>query len=127
MSHQTVYLETLGCQMNVLDSELVLGQLRACGYTPTGDMHEADLVLVNTCSVRAHAEDKALSRLGALKRSSCRKPGRSGKGSWPCQETAINPRWSNTCARRILACTALSERWRASTFSGWEVRCLVQD
>ena len=76
MSHQTVYLETLGCQMNVLDSELVLGQLRACGYTPTGDMHEADLVLVNTCSVRAHAEDKALSRLGALKRSSCRKPGR---------------------------------------------------
>jgi tRNA-2-methylthio-N6-dimethylallyladenosine synthase len=73
---RTVYLETLGCQMNVLDSELVLGQLRACGYAPTGDMHAADLVLINTCSVRGHAEDKALSRLGALKRSIRRKPGR---------------------------------------------------
>jgi len=76
MAEKTVYLETMGCQMNVLDSELVLGQLRACGYTPTEDMHEADLVLVNTCSVRGHAEDKALSRLGELKRSAQRKPER---------------------------------------------------
>ncbi|MGD2109002.1 MAG: tRNA (N6-isopentenyl adenosine(37)-C2)-methylthiotransferase MiaB [Phycisphaerae bacterium] len=68
MSGKTVYLETMGCQMNVLDSELVLGQLRAQGYAPTNDMNAADVVLINTCSVRDHAEQKVLSRLGSLKR-----------------------------------------------------------
>ncbi|MCK4658589.1 MAG: tRNA (N6-isopentenyl adenosine(37)-C2)-methylthiotransferase MiaB [Phycisphaerae bacterium] len=76
MNHKTVYLETMGCQMNVLDSELVLEQLRTRGYAPTGEMHEADLVLINTCSVRAHAEDKAFSRLGSLKKSIRNKPDR---------------------------------------------------
>jgi len=65
---KTVYLETMGCQMNVLDSALVLGQLRALGYNPTEDMTRADVVLINTCSVREHAEQKVLSRLGALKK-----------------------------------------------------------
>jgi len=65
---KSVYLETMGCQMNVLDSELVLGQLRALGYHPTQDMTRADVVLLNTCSVREHAEQKVLSRLGALKK-----------------------------------------------------------
>ena len=65
---KTVYLETMGCQMNVLDSELVMGQLRALGYEATADMTGADLVLLNTCSVRDHAEQKALSRLGALRK-----------------------------------------------------------
>lgn len=65
---KSVYLETMGCQMNVLDSELVLGQLRALGYDPTEDMTRADVVLLNTCSVREHAEQKVLSRLGALKK-----------------------------------------------------------
>ncbi len=68
MPQKTVYLETMGCQMNVLDSELVLGLLRAQGYEPTDDMTTADLALINTCSVRDHAEQKALSRLGSLKR-----------------------------------------------------------
>jgi len=58
----------MGCQMNVLDSELVLGQLRALGYEPTNDMTAASLVLINTCSVRDHAEQKALSRLGSLRK-----------------------------------------------------------
>ncbi len=65
---KTVYLETMGCQMNVLDSELVLGQLRALGYSPIEEMTRADVVLINTCSVREHAEQKVLSRLGALKK-----------------------------------------------------------
>jgi tRNA-2-methylthio-N6-dimethylallyladenosine synthase len=65
---KTVYLETMGCQMNVLDSELVLGQLRTLGYHLTEDMSRADVVLLNTCSVREHAEQKVLSRLGALKK-----------------------------------------------------------
>ena len=58
MAHKTVYLETMGCQMNVLDSELVLGLLRRMGYVPTERFQGADLVLLNTCSVRQHAEDK---------------------------------------------------------------------
>jgi len=68
MPQKTVYLETMGCQMNVLDSELVLGQLRARGYEPIDDMAAADVVLLNTCSVRDHAEQKALSRLGSLRK-----------------------------------------------------------
>ncbi|UCE62297.1 MAG: tRNA (N6-isopentenyl adenosine(37)-C2)-methylthiotransferase MiaB [Phycisphaerales bacterium] len=68
MQGSTVYLETMGCQMNVLDSELVMGQLRAIGYRPVDDAAKADVVLINTCSVREHAEQKVLSRLGALKK-----------------------------------------------------------
>jgi tRNA-2-methylthio-N6-dimethylallyladenosine synthase len=64
----------MGCQMNVLDSELVLGQLRAKGYEPIADMTKADVVLINTCSVRDHAEQKALSRLGALRKPKLRNP-----------------------------------------------------
>lgn len=71
---KTVYLETMGCQMNVLDSELVLGRLRALGYEPTAEMSGADVVLINTCSVRDHAEQKVLSRLGAIKKSKARRP-----------------------------------------------------
>jgi len=60
-----VYLETMGCQMNRLDSELVADALRAAGHEMTDDRHAADVVLYNTCSVRRHAEEKAHSRLGA--------------------------------------------------------------
>jgi len=60
--------------MNVLDSELVLGQLRARGYEPVEDMTMADVVLINTCSVRDHAEQKALSRLGTLKKPKLARP-----------------------------------------------------
>jgi tRNA-2-methylthio-N6-dimethylallyladenosine synthase len=74
MTRKTVYLETMGCQMNVLDSELVMGQLRALGYQPIDDMTVADVVLLNTCSVRDHAEQKVLSRLGALKKPKARNP-----------------------------------------------------
>ena len=60
-----VYLETMGCQMNRLDSELVVGSLRAEGHELTDDRKVADAVLYNTCSVRLHAEEKVFSRLGA--------------------------------------------------------------
>lgn len=62
-----LYLETFGCQMNVLDSELVLGQLRAQGYESVEERDEADVILYNTCSVREHAEQKVWSRLGELR------------------------------------------------------------
>lgn len=60
----TVYLETFGCQMNVLDSQLVTGQLRALGYRFIDDWKLADVVLYNTCSVREVAENKVWSRIG---------------------------------------------------------------
>jgi len=63
---QKVYIETMGCQMNKLDSELVEGQLRRLGYEFTGDQKEAQVVIFNTCSVRQHAEDKVISKLGQL-------------------------------------------------------------
>ncbi len=62
-----LYLETFGCQMNVLDSELVLGQLRGQGYESTESRDDADVILYNTCSVREHAEQKVWSRLGELR------------------------------------------------------------
>jgi tRNA-2-methylthio-N6-dimethylallyladenosine synthase len=60
-----IYLETFGCQMNRLDSELVIGQLKSLGYEFIDESREADVVLLNTCSVREHAEQKVHSRLGA--------------------------------------------------------------
>ncbi|TWT96845.1 tRNA-2-methylthio-N(6)-dimethylallyladenosine synthase [Botrimarina colliarenosi] len=62
-----LYIETVGCQMNLLDSELVVAALRKEGYELTGSTAEADTVLFNTCSVRQHAEDKIYSALGRLK------------------------------------------------------------
>jgi tRNA-2-methylthio-N6-dimethylallyladenosine synthase len=63
----SLYLETFGCQMNVLDSDLVLSQLRAHGYSQTDERDAADVVIFNTCSVREHAEQKVWSRLGELR------------------------------------------------------------
>jgi tRNA-2-methylthio-N6-dimethylallyladenosine synthase len=62
-----LYLETVGCQMNVLDSELVVGSLRRHGYELTHAPEQADVILFNTCSVRQHAEDKIYSALGRLR------------------------------------------------------------
>ena len=63
----SIYLETFGCQMNELDSELVRGHLQALGYGFIADRDAADVVLFNTCSVREQAENKVLSRIGQLK------------------------------------------------------------
>jgi tRNA-2-methylthio-N6-dimethylallyladenosine synthase len=71
----TYFLETFGCQMNILDSQLIEGQLRARGLTPVSDYRDADVILLNTCSVRQHAEDKVLSRLGHMKRLKRRRSG----------------------------------------------------
>src|SRR5688572_2625102 len=62
-----LYLETVGCQMNVLDSELVVGSLSRQGYELTHTPEQADVILFNTCSVRQHAEDKIYSALGRLR------------------------------------------------------------
>ena len=59
-------IETYGCQMNVADSEVVAAVMQMAGYEPTTELGEADAVLLNTCSVRAGAEQRILSRLEAL-------------------------------------------------------------
>src|SRR5713226_8385816 len=69
-----LYLETVGCQMNVLDSELVVGSLRRQGYELTHEAGDADVILFNTCSFRQHAEDKIYSALGRLRSHKRRYP-----------------------------------------------------
>ena len=64
----TVYIETYGCQMNVSDSELMLGSLAARGYDPVNAPDGADVILVNTCAIRDHAEQRVIGRLGELRR-----------------------------------------------------------
>lgn len=69
------YLHTFGCQMNVRDSEQVAFLMEQEGYRLTEDLHAADLVIVNTCSVRAKAEQKAHSLIGRVRRLKADKPG----------------------------------------------------
>jgi tRNA-2-methylthio-N6-dimethylallyladenosine synthase len=69
-----LYIETVGCQMNVLDSELIVGSLRRQGYELIHEATEADVILFNTCSVRQHAEDKIYSALGRLRSHKQRHP-----------------------------------------------------
>lgn len=69
-----LYIETVGCQMNMLDSELVVASLRRQGYRLVDSPREADTILFNTCSVRQHAEDKIYSALGRLKHAKQRNP-----------------------------------------------------
>jgi len=71
----SVYLETFGCQMNVLDSQLVVSQLRGLGYRFTDDWKSADVVLYNTCSVREQAENKVWSRVGLVGQHKKQNPG----------------------------------------------------
>jgi tRNA-2-methylthio-N6-dimethylallyladenosine synthase len=60
-------IETFGCQMNFHDSERMAGLLDQAGYEPTQDQLDADVIVINTCSVREHAEEKLYTRLGELR------------------------------------------------------------
>ena len=64
----TIYIETYGCQMNVSDSELMLGKLAAVGYDAVDGPEGADVILVNTCAIRENAEQRVIGRLGELRR-----------------------------------------------------------
>ena len=61
------YIHTFGCQMNERDSEIAAGLLRGAGMTPGADQETATVIVVNTCTVREHAEQRALSLLGRLR------------------------------------------------------------
>ncbi len=68
LSRPTVFIETYGCQMNVSDSELMLGRLADAGYVAVDSPVGADVILLNTCAIRDHAEQRVLGRLGELRR-----------------------------------------------------------
>ena len=68
------FLHSYGCQMNKLDSELVASKLVQAGHVPAADEDSASIVLLNTCSVRQHAEDRVWSRLGRLRQRKRKDP-----------------------------------------------------
>ena len=88
-STPTVYIETYGCQMNVSDTELMLGTLAAAGYQHVQEPDGADLILVNTCAIRDHAEQRVIGRLGDLKR---RMKSDSIVGVTGCMAQRLGPR-----------------------------------
>ena len=65
-SRKRAYVETYGCQMNISDGELMEGVLEAHGYEISADPEEADVILVNTCAIREHAEKRVLGRVSQL-------------------------------------------------------------
>jgi tRNA-2-methylthio-N6-dimethylallyladenosine synthase len=71
----SVYIETYGCQMNVADTELILGHLAQHGWARAAAPDTADVILLNTCAIREHAETRVLGRLGDLARHKARRPG----------------------------------------------------
>ena len=72
---QRVFIHTVGCQMNVLDSEMVIADLKRHGYTVVDSPDQADCVLYNTCSIRENAEEKVYSSLGKIRELKERSPG----------------------------------------------------
>jgi len=72
---RNIYIETYGCQMNLADTELLVGHLGTHGYARTADPAAADVILLNTCAIREHAEERVLGRLGDLARHKARRPG----------------------------------------------------
>ena len=67
MFDKLLYIETFGCQMNVNDSERIVSMLADLGYAPTNEASAADMILLNTCSVRGGAEEKVYRRLANLR------------------------------------------------------------
>ncbi|HEX8242092.1 MAG TPA: tRNA (N6-isopentenyl adenosine(37)-C2)-methylthiotransferase MiaB [Longimicrobium sp.] len=69
------YIETYGCQMNISDSELMAGILAEQGYVSTDTPDDADVILVNTCAIRDHAEQRVIGRVGQLQQVRRERPG----------------------------------------------------
>jgi tRNA-2-methylthio-N6-dimethylallyladenosine synthase len=71
---RSVYIETYGCQMNLADTELLVGLLGQAGYRRAADPAGADVILLNTCAIREHAEERVVGRLGDLVRHKAQRP-----------------------------------------------------
>jgi tRNA-2-methylthio-N6-dimethylallyladenosine synthase len=75
MKQRNLYIKTFGCQMNERDSEIIEQLLFPAGFLPVSDINDADLILLNTCSIRAKAEQKVYSLLGQLRQYKLNNPG----------------------------------------------------
>jgi len=131
MRKKRAYVETYGCQMNHSDGELMQGILAAGGYDMADSAEEADVVLVNTCAVRDHAEQKVLSRLGELKQ--VKRPG-SVLGVVGCMAQRLGPRLLERVPQvdlvvgpdgyrglpELIARARGGERAADTTFKNWE-------
>lgn len=73
--NKRIYIETYGCQMNVVDSEVIFSIMRKEGYERTANMYEADIILANTCSVRDNAEQRIWGRLEVFRKQKESRPG----------------------------------------------------
>ena len=71
---QKYFIETYGCQMNESDTERIGGQLEELGYAPADDLQDADIVILNTCSIRQNAEEKVYGKIGEVKKLKERNP-----------------------------------------------------
>ena len=69
------FIETYGCQMNESDTERISGQLEELGYVPADILDDADVVILNTCSIRQNAEEKVYGKIGEVKKLKGKKPG----------------------------------------------------
>jgi len=126
-----LFIETLGCQMNVADTELIHGVLGREGYVATEHPEEADVLLVNTCAVREHAEQRVIGRLGELQRY--KRPG-GVLGVVGCMAQRLGPRLLEQVPRvdlvvgpdayrnlpALLAAAASGERLADTEFRSWE-------
>ena len=74
LSPRRVYIDTFGCQMNQHDSQRMVSMMAAEGYLPTDTPDDADLIIINSCSVREKAEHKLLSRAGQMKQVKRERP-----------------------------------------------------
>src|SRR4029078_12848163 len=73
--HKRFYIESYGCQMNFSDSEIVASILAGIQYLPTREIENANLILLNTCSIREKAEETIRKRLRTIDKIKLRKPG----------------------------------------------------
>ncbi|HSE26821.1 MAG TPA: tRNA (N6-isopentenyl adenosine(37)-C2)-methylthiotransferase MiaB [Gemmatimonadales bacterium] len=126
-----LYLETYGCQMNVADSELIVGALGRAGYEVTDSPEDADVLLVNTCAVRDNAEQRVIGRMGELQRF--KRPG-GVLGVVGCMAQRLGARLLEEVPRvdlvvgpdayrnlpDLLALAADGERVTDTTFRSWE-------
>ena len=68
------YIRTYGCQQNEADSERIRGMLRECGYRMSDTEEGADCIVINTCAIREHAEQRVFGNVGALVHTKARHP-----------------------------------------------------
>jgi hypothetical protein len=106
-----VHIRTYGCQMNERDSEQVARMFTDGGYTVTADETDADAILVNTCSVRDQAEQKALGKMGNMGAATNRTSSSASWAAWPNRAA----RSCSTASRTSTSSSAPRNTTRSST------------